>query len=102
MQSNAITARNLVMVAPWPNDMSASLLSQRDGPEWEFKKLTPDGGEAAGVNLCRTLGMGTGRPASHLKYVGLGALQAWTQFCVTMSAFGGKADMTFCAAHVCF
>ena len=25
-----------------------------------------------------------------------------TFLCAAMSAFGGKADMTFCAAHVCF
>jgi|SRR6476660_4997898 len=44
--------------------MSASLLSQRDGPEWEIKELTPDGGDTAGVNLCRTLGLGGGGASS--------------------------------------
>ena len=44
--------------------MSASLLSQRDGPEWEIKELTPDGGDTAGVNLRRTPGLGDGGASS--------------------------------------
>ena len=47
--------------------------------------------------------MGTeGRPASHFKYVGLAALQAWTQSRVIMSALFPKADMCGALAHVRF
>jgi hypothetical protein len=28
--------------------------------------------------------------------------RCWRRFVRRMSAFGGKADMTFCGAHVCF
>ena len=64
------------------------------------KELTPDGGMPLGSISTGHLGMGTeGCPASHFKYVGLAALQAWTQSRVIMSTILPKADM--CGALAC-